>query len=83
MKVKKLIMDTWFNKLVTMQNKVSNFFLQYYLILKIQQLKNDNPEYYKSLENSIATILNIGEELIERVVRFWWKQKGSNFVFVI
>ena len=26
MKVKKLIMDTWFNKLVTMQNKVSNFF---------------------------------------------------------
>jgi hypothetical protein len=46
-------------------------------------LKNDNPEYYKSLESSIATILNIGEELIERVVRFWWKQKGSNFVFVI
>ena len=27
MKVKKLIMDTWFNKLVTMQNKVSNFFV--------------------------------------------------------
>ena len=42
----------------------------------MQQLKNDNQENYKLIENSITNMLNIGEELIERVVQFWWEQKG-------
>ena len=49
----------------------------------MQQLKNDNLENYKLIEDSMTTMLNIGEELIERVVRFWWEQKGKDFIFEI
>jgi hypothetical protein len=71
-------MASWLDKLTLMKKQVFPK-SKFPDILQIEAITTNNNE--GSLEKALEKLLDIGEHLIERIVRDWWISKGFLIYF--
>jgi hypothetical protein len=76
--IRRTIVSSWLAKLSSLQKEVCNFVITF-LIQQVQAFVQISATTMEELYITMATVLNIGEDLIERVVRHWWNLEGLNF----